>query len=71
MGAYMVKRFGLHQGLWDVTFEIQIGVGQFGQESADLLPGAMMRISRVGLTPAAVKTHLTVDAAEVNPALST
>jgi hypothetical protein len=67
MGEYLVKRFDLHQGLWDVTFEIQIGVGQFGQNPADVLPGSMTRISRVGITPAVSKTHLTVDAAEVNP----
>jgi hypothetical protein len=69
MGVYLVKHFDLHQGLWDVTFEMQIGVGQFGQGPADILPGSMMRISRVGLTPALNgKTHLTVDAAEINPA---
>jgi hypothetical protein len=68
MGEYLVKRFGLHQGLWDVTFEIQIGVGQFGANPADVLPGSMTRISRVGLTPTVNKTHLSVDAAEVNPA---
>jgi hypothetical protein len=68
VGVFLVKRFGLHQGLWDVTFEMQIGVGHFGQNPADVLPGSMTRISRVGLTPSASKTHLSVDAAEVNPA---
>jgi hypothetical protein len=50
-GCAHVERFGLHQGLWDVTLEVQIGVGQFGQFGqgpADVLPGATMRISRVG-----------------------
>jgi len=67
IGEFLVKRFNLHEGLWDVTFEIQIGVGQFGQNSTDVLPGSMTRISRVGITPAISKTHLTIDAAEVNP----
>jgi len=68
MGEYLVKRFELHQGLWDVTFEIQIGVGLFGATPSDVLPGSMTRISRIGITPALSKTHLTIDAAEVNPA---
>lgn len=68
MGKFLVKRFGLHEGLWDVTFEIQIGIGHFGSTPNDVLPGSMTRISRVGLTPSVNKTHLTIDAAEANPA---
>lgn len=66
--ALLVKHLGMHEGLWDVAFEIQVGIGQFGPTAPDLLPGAMMRIARVGLTKAQQIGPLTVDAAEINPA---
>jgi hypothetical protein len=68
IGALLVKRYGLHEGLWDVNVEIQVGVGQFGMPP-DLvaMPGAMFRISKIGLTKAPQVGPLTVNAAEINP----
>jgi hypothetical protein len=69
IGALLVKHYGLHEGLWDIVIEIQVGVGQFGAAPADAapLPGAMFRISRIGLNNALQVGPLTVNAAEVNP----
>jgi hypothetical protein len=69
VGALLVKHYGLREGLWDVAIEIQVGIGQFGAAPADAtpLPGAMFRISRIGLNHALQVGPLTVNAAEVNP----
>ena len=66
--ALLVKHLGMHEGLWDVAFEIQMGIGQFGPTPSDVLPGAMMRVARVGLAKAQQIGPLTVNAAEINPA---
>lgn len=65
----LVKHYDLHQGMWDVAIEMQVGVGQFGGMPPDqaTLPGAIFRVSRVGLTQALQVGPLTVDAAEINP----
>jgi hypothetical protein len=69
IGALLVKHYGFHDGLWDVAIEIQVGVGQFGAAPADAapLPGAMFRVSRIGLTKALQVGPLTINAAEINP----
>jgi hypothetical protein len=67
VATLLIKRYGIHEGLWDLAFEMNVGIGLFGQSSSDILPGAMFRVSRVGLARAPQKGPLTVDAAEVNP----
>ena len=69
MGVLLVRHYGLHDGLWDVALEIQAAIGQFGLPPNDVLPGAMFRVSRIGLTKAAQVGPLTVNAAEINPAV--
>ena len=63
----LVKHLGIHEGLWDVAIEIQAAIGQFGLPPTDILPGAMFRISRIGLTKTAALGPITVNAAEINP----
>jgi len=73
VGTLLVKHYGLHQGLWDIALEFQVGVGQFGMAPDQVpLPGAMFRISKIGLTQAQSPQPgpFTVNAAEVNPASS-
>ena len=67
VGELLVKHYGLHEGLWDVAIEMNMAIGQFGTTQNDALPGAMFRLSRIGLTKAAQVGALTVNAAEVNP----
>ena len=67
VATLLVKHFDLHAGLFDLAFEVQVAIGQFGMESASMLPGAAMMIRGVGLQPAPARTQGTVDAAEVNP----
>jgi hypothetical protein len=68
VGELLVKHYGLHEGMWDVAIEIQAAIGQFGFPPTDVMPGAMFRISRIGLTKANQAGHMTVNAAELNPA---
>jgi hypothetical protein len=67
VGALLVRHYGLRDGLWDVAIELQAAIGQFGLPPNDVLPGAMFRISRIGLSKAAQVGPLTVNAAEINP----
>jgi hypothetical protein len=68
VGALLVKHYDLHEGLWDVAVEIQVAVGQLGMPpDPSPLPGAMFRISKIGLTQAPQFSLLTVNAAEINP----
>jgi hypothetical protein len=66
--ALLVKHFDLHEGLFDLAFEVQVAIGQFGVATESMLPGAAMMIRGVGLQPAQTVTAGTVDAADVNPA---
>jgi hypothetical protein len=68
VGALLIKHYDLHEGLWDVAVEIQVAVGQLAMPTdQSALPGAMFRISKVGLTHAPQVSQLTVNAAEINP----
>jgi hypothetical protein len=66
----LVKSQGLHEGLYNLSIEFQIGVGAIGPSPESICPGAMIGISRIGLlkTEEAKKNVHTVNAAEVNQA---
>lgn len=68
VATMLVKHFGYHEGLYDLAFEFQIAVGRIGPTPANLLPGAMLGIARLGLARAEVLNPGTVDASKVNPA---
>lgn len=61
----LVRHYGLKQGLFDLLVEFQIGTGAVGPDKDRLLPGAMIGLARVGLSPAKVRGPNTVDAAEI------
>lgn len=67
LGAVLVKHYGLHDGLYEVMIEFQIGMGPVGPNPESFSPGAMIGVSRVGLMPAQVSGPTTLDAAKVNP----
>lgn len=65
----LIKHQGLHDGSYNLLIEFQIGVGAVGPVPESVLPGAMVGVSRIGLSktdPDKNNIH-TVDAAEVNP----
>ncbi|HFD31707.1 MAG TPA: hypothetical protein ENJ28_03195 [Gammaproteobacteria bacterium] len=66
----LVKHQGLHEGLYNLSLEFQLAVGAVGPTPELICPGAMIGVSRVGLSKTEkekVNIH-TVDAAKVNPA---
>ncbi len=67
----LIKRQNLHKGLYNLTVQFQIAVGAVGPSPELICPGAMIGISRIGLTKTEKeKANIhTVDAATVNPAV--
>jgi len=65
----LIKSQGLHEGLYNLSIQFQIGVGAIGPSPESICPGAMVGVSRVGLskTEETKKNIHTVNAAEVNP----
>lgn len=66
--AVLVKHYGLTEGQFELFLEFQIGTGPMGPDPANLMPGAMIGISKIGLRPALAQTMMTVDAAVANTA---
>jgi hypothetical protein len=67
LASVLVKHYGLTEGTYDLMIEYQIGTGAVGPDKDNLLPGAMIGISRVGLMPATKPGGPnTVDASLVN-----
>lgn len=69
LGALLLKHYGIHEGLYDVSVEFQIGLGAFGPDADKQLPSAIVGLSRVGLAPAAKQSPQTLDASKINPAM--
>ena len=67
LGAMLVKHYDLHEGLFDLMFEFQIGIGPVGPSPESLVPGAMVGVSRIGLMETLEKGPRTIDATQVNP----
>jgi hypothetical protein len=67
IAVLLVKHFGYHEGLYELSFSIQVGVGQVGPTPETQLPGAAFGIGSVGLRKTSNPGPLVVDAAEVNP----
>jgi len=68
----LVKHEGLHEGLYNLSFEFQITAGLVPTKiKKTQAPGMMFGISQIGLskTPKEKANLHTVDAAKVNPKL--
>ena len=70
MTEILIKHKGLHEGLYNLSLEFQIAVGAVGPAPESICPGAMIGVSRIGLSKTEQeKANIhTVNAAEVNPA---
>ena len=66
LASVLIKHYGLTDGIYDLVVEYQIGTGAVGPED-NLVPGAMIGVSRVGLLAATKLGPNTVDASLVNP----
>ena len=63
----LVKKLDLHEGLWQVTIEFKLAAALMGSSAEDAMPTALVGVSKIGMHKVEKKTHLTVDAAVVNP----
>lgn len=66
----LVKHQKLHEGLYNLSLEFQLAVGAVGPTPELICPGAMIGVSRIGLSKTETeKANIhTVDAAKINPA---
>jgi hypothetical protein len=68
----LIKQQGVHEGTWLAAFEFGFGAGIIGATPDDARPAALVQLLKVQLVKQTQlpppHPHLTVDAAEVNPA---
>lgn len=62
----LVKKQGLHEGIWTLIVEFQLGATVAGSPDT-LLPAGVLGVSRIGLQRGTELNNLSVDAAVVNP----
>jgi hypothetical protein len=65
---------GIHEGLWQLSFEFNFGAGLVGATKEEVRPSAFMQIQRLQLVrqpEGADQQPFVVNAADVNPATST
>lgn len=68
LAEILIKHQGLHEGLYDLGFELNVGFGNVGPSREQALPGAVFGIKAVGLSRVSEPGPHTLDAAVVNPA---
>lgn len=66
IAAVMVRHFGYRDGLYEIAIEVQIAVGKVGPRPGNLLPGAAVGVSRIGLARVEKMGPYTVDASKVS-----
>lgn len=66
--AILIKHHDIHEGQYELSFEINIAVGAFALSEHGPLPGAAVTFSKLGIKRVEGKPPNSVDAAEVNPA---
>lgn len=64
----LIKHFGLHEGVFVLSYCLDLTVGQVGPSKEQTNPGVLVGISGVGLAAAPDNAKHAVNAAEVNPA---
>jgi hypothetical protein len=63
----LIRYNNIHEGLWGLYVEFGLQAGNIGPGPTDLLPAAIVPITKLGLQRFKETTNLTVDAAQVNP----
>lgn len=67
LGELMIRKKGIHEGLFDIAVRFQLAVGAVGPSPDAILPGAMIGVDGFGLRKVDHMGPLTIDAAKVNP----
>lgn len=63
----LVKKQGLHEGIWGLFVKFGIKAANIGEDESDLKPAAIIPILELGLQKFDKENNLSVDAAKVNP----
>jgi hypothetical protein len=63
----LVKRHGLHEGIWGLTVKFGMQATNMGQNDSELKPTVVVPILEIGLQKFDKENNLSVDAAKVNP----
>jgi len=63
----LIKKQGIHQGLWRLAIEFGFGAGNLGPAPDQISPAAIVTVARIGIKQSEAEDALTVDAAKVNP----
>jgi hypothetical protein len=67
VAAALVRQQGVKKGIWALTFKFGIIGGLTGPRSEEATPTAMVQIASIGIEKVDYESHLSVDAAKVNP----
>ena len=67
LAEILIRHHGIHSGNYEMSINFQIAVGAVGPSESNVLPGAMIGVSGLGLVPAMAPGPNTVDAAVANP----
>jgi hypothetical protein len=63
----LVKKQGLHEGIWGLSINFGIQATNVGPNETDLKPSAIVPIMAIGIQKSDKETNLSVDASKVNP----
>ncbi len=63
----MVKRQGIHEGIWGVFVKFGLGAANMGPTETEVKPTALVPIVEMGLQKFDKESNITVDASKVNP----
>ena len=66
----LIKKQGIHEGLWGIYMEFGIAGANAGPTEGTLLPAAVVPVVKVGIQRFDKPNNLTVDAAQANPLVS-
>jgi hypothetical protein len=63
----LLKRYGIHEGIWGVFVEFKFMSANIGPVG-DVLPASVTAVNRIGIQPFPEESNLAFDAAKLNPA---
>jgi hypothetical protein len=68
--AALIKQAGLHEGRWQITMTFGMGAANMGPSPAEVVPGAAVAVTGIGLIRATAESPeaITADAAIINSA---
>ena len=67
LAEILVKRQGLHEGIWGVFVKFGMQATNIGPNDSELRPAVIVPILEFGLQKFDKENNLSVDAAKVNP----